>query len=50
MAIIRKKFSCYENIISERTVKFAGDIPVCALTAVRSSGSLPKAQTYRHSG
>nr|DAQ88997.1 MAG TPA: hypothetical protein [Caudoviricetes sp.] len=31
-------------------MKFVGDTPMCALTAVRSSGSLPKAQTYRHSG
>ena len=31
-------------------MKFTGINPVCALTAVRSLGSQPEAQTYRHTG
>lgn len=31
-------------------MKFTGINPVCALTAVRSQGSQPEAQTYRHAG
>nr|DAL27232.1 MAG TPA_asm: hypothetical protein [Caudoviricetes sp.] len=31
-------------------MKFTGINPVCALTAVRSQGSHPNAQTYRHTG